>query len=89
MSGTQAWLPPSTATADPEHVAASETTAAAAYRPGDPVAVRIDGNWWPGIVAAADEVAVRVTWRLPGGGTAVDTLTAQYLRRLTETGKPS
>lgn len=80
---TRAWLPPSIrdiAEVPEEHTPTSD------YHVGDPVAVHIRGGWWPGVVDAADDRAVQVTWRLPGGGTEVDTLTAEYVRRWDETG---
>lgn len=60
---------------DPRVVAPADS-----YRPSDPVWVYRGNTWCAGVVERASALAVTVTYR-PGAsrGTAVDTLTADFL----------
>ena len=59
---------------DPAHVAPAGT-----YHRGDPVWVYRERAWRPGVVERASSTAVTATFRWEGSGTAVDTMTAQYV----------
>ena len=53
-----------------------DIAAAASFRPHDPVWAYpcMSEQWLPGFVKAASNIALLVTYHLPGGGTGVDSL---------------
>lgn len=65
---------------DPNQRDPGEVVPAGEYRPDDPVWVHRDGAWRAGVVEAASNIAIMVTYRRTDGrGTGVDTMTAQYV----------
>lgn len=68
-------------TIDPHDLDPAQIAPTDSYRPTDPVWVFRSGAWYAGVIVTASNRAATVTYR-PGNsrGTAVDTLTAAYLR---------
>lgn len=67
-------------TIDPNDLDPAKVPPANTYHPADRVWVYRAGGWHAGVVVAASQRAATVQYRPgSGGGTAVDTLTAEYL----------
>ncbi len=66
-------------TGDPHQRHPADVAPASTYRPADPVWVHRDGAWRPGVVESASARAVMATYRRTGGGTVVDTMSAEYV----------
>ncbi|GAA1809838.1 hypothetical protein HC028_18725 [Planosporangium flavigriseum] len=75
----------SASTSNPIQRNPGEVATAGTYRRSDPIWVYRSGTWQPGVVEAASSTAVMATYRCgQGRGTAVDTMSVDYVRRRAE-----
>lgn len=80
VAGQQTGGDMSAPTCDPIRRDPSDVAPASTYHRGDPVWVHRNRAWRPGVVEGAASTAVMVTYRCAEGrGTAVDTMSAQYV----------